>query len=173
MFDFNTKLKVDFPKVKAKDQSDKKLRAKANSAIVKGVQKGMKNGEVALGQALDSAIDSNIWSWPRSTVRTNGETAGGTRNIVDTGRLKSSRKLTQTFGSTHAGMKIAYGAPYAGIVHYGGVVQPYGNKNAATVLIPGRPWISSVLRGENGIPKFSLGSYVQKGIDEVWKAQIG
>lgn len=32
-------------------------------------------------------IRGKLWSWPRSTVRTSGETVSSPRNIVDTGEL--------------------------------------------------------------------------------------
>jgi hypothetical protein len=46
-----------------------------------------------LDQAFTTAIESPIWDWPRTTQRSNGETVGSPRNIVDEGTLRDSQSL--------------------------------------------------------------------------------
>lgn len=46
----------------------------------------------ALADASKDALKTARWSWPGSTVRTNGQTVGSPRNIVDTGRLLGSQR---------------------------------------------------------------------------------
>ena len=66
-----------------------------------------------------------------------------------------------------------YNTPYAAFVHYGGMIKPYGNKNAADVLIPARPWVQAVFEGSHGQPKFDMRTPFDKGIGEAWSAQFG
>ena len=58
--------------------------------------------------------------------------------LVDTGALRDSLIVART----PSGLEIRYTAPYAGLLHEGGYIQPYGNQNAEKVFIPGRPWIA-------------------------------
>lgn len=61
--------------------------------------------------------------------------------LVDTGRLKNSL----TVKVTGEQLLVEYDCPYAGILHEGGYVHPYGNANAKKVYIPPRPWIVNAL----------------------------
>lgn len=61
--------------------------------------------------------------------------------LVDTGQLKNSLTI-QVVGEQ---LLVEYDCPYAGILHEGGYVQPYGNANAKKVYIPPRPWIINTL----------------------------
>lgn len=88
----------------------------------------------SLRPALDAAIDAS-WGW-----RT------GSRDIVDTGALKNSLSITTSGGR----ISITYSVPYAGIVHYGGYIRPYGNPYAEPVYLPPRPWIGAVLGDAQG-----------------------
>jgi phage gpG-like protein len=105
-----------------------------------------------LGAALDSAMAASVWSWP-----------GGSRDIIDTGALRSSRSIKKAGN----GFTITYNQPYAAIVHYGGYIQPYGNPKAAKFYFPPRPWIDSVLNGSASIPQFDFESAFRKAFDEV------
>lgn len=62
--------------------------------------------------------------------------------LVDTGTLKNSLSINITNGE----IDIQYSAPYAGLLHEGGYMLPYGNSSAEKVFVPGRPWINDVLR---------------------------
>lgn len=94
-----------------------------------------------LGLALDQAMMATVWNW------TNDQ-----RDIIDTGKLMNSRSIKKTGN----GFTITYSQPYAGIVHYGGYIQPYGNPKAAKFYYPGRPWIESVLNGGGLVPQFDF-----------------
>ena len=85
----------------------------------------IKDMTMALSSYLDRMMGAS-WAW-----------ADGPRNIIDTGELLASKSVTAETG----GFKVSYNADYAGIIHYGGYITPYGNQYAAKVYIPGRPWI--------------------------------
>ena len=171
-FAFSTKLEILPPKIDMKDNTPKMRRA-MNSAIVEGTIKSSAYVQRDLKIALDKAMDSSIWKWPGTTLRKNGATAGPSRNIVDTGKLKGSLVIAEKHMKTKTSLQIKYNSPYANIVHYGGAVLPYGNKNANTVLIPGRPWVQDTLTGGNGIPKFNMSKPMNDGFNEVWTRKFG
>lgn len=171
-FSYTTKYEILPPKVDLKGQTPK-MRAAINKAITRGMQKATTYVSSGLKTALDGAMSSTTWSWPRETFRQNGDIAGTSRDIVDTGKLKNSLELKEAYGQTKSSITIKYGAPYAALMHYGGAIQPYGNKNANTVLIPGRPWITGVVKGENGFKKYDMVSDMQRGFEEVWTKQFG
>ena len=171
-FSFKQKLEIKLPKVEGKAQT-KKMQAAVNKAITRGAQKGATYVEKDLKAALDASISANVWSWPRATLRQNGSEAGTTRDIVDTGKLRNSLEIKASFSVTKVGFQINYKTPYAGLVHYGGVIKPYGNPNAADVLVPGRPWVQAIFEGTHGQPKFDIKTPFDKGISEVWSAQFG
>jgi hypothetical protein len=96
-----------------------------------------------LNARFQDAIGTKAWSWPRSTVRSNGGIIpSGLRNIVDSSTLRSSNP-----GPQITGLSVTYrwGVNYAAAVHQGAMIRPWGNKSAAPVLLPARPWTSAVL----------------------------
>lgn len=109
-----------------------------------GVNYGLQSAVQGLEVALSSALQAQ-WPW-----------IAGTRDIVDTGELLNSQSVK--FNGNE--IEISYSAPYAQFVHEGGYMQPYGNPNAETVYIPGRPWISAVLYGDGPVPKFDVGDAI-------------
>lgn len=160
----------DVPDVECEDNSDKisaKFAANFNKVSIQGAQ-AIQRG---FSQALDNAMESLSWNWPRPTSRKNGTVAGLTRNIVDTGALKSSKTTTLTAakGGAQQIINFTYNSPYAAFVHYGGVMQPYGNPRAQSVILPGRPWIVSSLRGGNGIPAFDFKSIISSQINSAFR----
>jgi len=172
MFNFDTKLSVSTPKAEVKIES-KKHRVAANSAISKGVIAASTEIEKKLNDALRKSLSSGSWDWPRETIRSNGSIAGTSRNIVDTGALRDSQKITTRFLKTKLTMAISYSAPHAGIVYYGGVIQPYGNPNANSVTIPGRPWVEAVLNGTHGQEKFDILTPFNRAINAAWGSAFG
>ena len=163
----STQLTFVPPKVEMKGQEvTKKMKLAINKAITRGVQKGITYVEAALRPALDNSMKSQ-WSWGV------GVAGVATRDIVDTGALMSSLKLKATFLQTKTKLDITYTKPYAAFVHYGGYVKPYGNQKANAVYLPGRPWVTAVIEGTHGQPKFDSGKYFDQGIQEAWKAQFG
>lgn len=147
----------DVPDVEVKTNAGQ-IQAKISEAFNKGAKNAASSIQKGFSKALDDSMDYSGWSWPRSTLRKNKTTAGLSRNIVDMGSLKSSKTttLTSTKGGAGALINFTYKSPYAGFVHYGGAVKPYGNPNAPTVILPGRPWVLSTLQGGNGIAAFDF-----------------
>jgi len=123
---------------------------KARKAISQGTLRGSTTVEKELPGYLSDAMASKVWG-PFSPkfpyYRKNGEPANsGMRDLIDMGGLHDSLSIKTTFLQTKAVTTIQYSAPYARLVHAGGVIQPYGNPNAASVILPARPWITSTLK---------------------------
>lgn len=102
-----------------------------------------------LGDALDAAMSST--AWPSG------------KDIIDTGKLISSRRITYKNGS----IDIAYNVPYFGIVHFGGYIHPYGNKNAEKIYIPGRPWITYTVEGGGPVPQFDFEGLYEEALGQL------
>jgi len=171
-FDFSTKLEILPPKIDMKNNTPK-MRKAMNAALVEGTIKASAYVQRDLKVALDAAMNSSTWTWGGITLRKNGSTAGTSRDIVDTAKLRNSLLIKEKNLKTKTTLTIQYRTPYAALVHYGGVVRPYGNKNANTVLIPARPWIEATLKGTNGIPKFNMSKPMNDGFNEVWSRRFG
>lgn len=146
-FTFDATIEIQMPKVEGKADT-KKMQLAINKALSKGAQKGATYIQQSLGTALDASITKF--------------------GAIDTGKLKNSLEIRAKFSQTKVGFSIIYKTPYAAFVHYGGVIRyPYGNRSAASVTMPGRPWISAALKD------FDLRTPFDKGIGEAWKAQFG
>lgn len=124
---------------------EQRLLAKAKEAIDRAMPKLA--GEVE--KALTAALKASVWSWTT-----------GARDIYDTGELARSVDVL----AKKDGISVSYSAPYAAIVHDGGYIHPYGNKNARPVYLPGRPWVSSVLYGGGPVPQFDFDGFLSKEI---------
>ena len=157
---YGAKLSVQMPKVEVKDNSPA-MKKRVSKALSKGTQKGSAYVEKDLKIALDKAMTS-MWTWTE-----------GSRDIIDTGRLKNSLKLTAVFSQTKVSWQIQYRTPYAAFVHYGGVIKPYGNKNARDVLIPARPWVQAVMEGSYGQEKFDIKTPFDEGMAEAFATEFG
>lgn len=72
----------------------------------------------AFADACQDAFDDPVWSWPATTRRRNGETAGTRRNIVDLGTLKASQQPPQFAGNS---ARINWEADHAAAVFLGAV----------------------------------------------------
>jgi phage gpG-like protein len=99
-----------------------------------------------LTEALNRAMAAS-WGWSE-----------GARDIIDTGELRDSLEITTMNGD----VQIAYSAPYAGLVHYGGYISPYGNANIERVYLPGRPWVTATLEGNGPVPQFDFDDYYSR-----------
>jgi hypothetical protein len=99
---------------------------------------------VDLKEALDGSIANDAW---------------GDGGLVDTGALRDSGSVT----INENGLTIAYDAPYASLLHYGGYIHPYGNVNLR-VYLPPRPWVESVLFGGGPVPVFDFARYYTEEI---------
>ena len=96
-----------------------------------------------LTEALNAAMAAP-WGWSQ-----------GARDIIDTGELRNSLQITISNGR----VVINYDTPYAGLVHYGGYITPYGNASIEKVYLPGRPWVKSTLEGGGPVPQFDFQGY--------------
>ena len=158
---------VKTPKVTV--TTDKKARQAALAALIKGVQASAGRIESYLPVVLNNAMEANVWDWPRPTLRQNGTMAGTTRDIVDSGELRDSLKVSTKFLKTKTTFNITYSAPYAKLVHDGGYILPYGQAGRETKYLPPRPWIAAALEGGvSGIDSIDLQSEFLTGIPGKW-----
>lgn len=119
------------------------------SKFKRAINKASMLAAADLKAALDDALTSNVWQTPK-----------GTTDIYDTGELLQSGTVT----ISDEGIRIAYDAPYAALVHYGGYVTPYGNTSTAKVYLPPRPWVNAVLNGGGPVPQFDFSKYYLREI---------
>jgi phage gpG-like protein len=135
------------------------LRAKPQqgSQIIRRVEQGIARANqriiVDLKAALDDAIRTNAWSGLQ-----------GRADIYDSGELLQSGTVTLSGD----GVTIAYSAPYASLVHYGGYIFPYG-RSESRVYLPARPWIDSVLRGNGPTARFDFEAYYREAIEAAFR----
>jgi phage gpG-like protein len=131
-------------KIELKANSGQSLASRIEAAINRA------NSRIAvdLKAALDAAIRSGVWSTP-----------SGSADIYETGELMSSGSVTVDAN----GVTIAYSAPYAALVHFGGYINPYGN-TSVKVYLPPRPWIESVMFGGGPVPAFDFKRYYDEEI---------
>lgn len=106
--------------------------------------------------ALGEAMESKVWDW-----------GYGDGDIVDTGALRDSLKLTVTNNS----IVIDYNEDHAAIVYYGGYIHPYGNPNVR-IYMPGRPWVDSVLTGNGPVEKFPFQATFKKYFDVLVQPEL-
>ena len=120
-----------------------------------------------LNSAFQDALGSKVWSWPRATVRSNGQEVGSPRNIVDTADLKQSNSFTisGTLGT------FKWTAGYAAAAHYGANIYPWGDKSRPKVNLPARPWTSAVLGTINygGIEPYDYRSQFKAAFISAWR----
>lgn len=110
----------------------------------------------SLKDALDEAMEANIWQWTNDT-----------RDIIDTGALRDSGKVTYNRSSQR--ISISYGEEYAAIVHYGGEITS-GFNPEVRIFYPARPWIESTLKGLNGIEKFPMAAIYLAAFEKYLKS---
>ena len=146
---------------------------KSRKAITQGTLRGSVIVERELPKQLDNSMQSSVWG-PFSPkfpyYRKNGELVGaGTRDLIDMGTLHDSLSIKTTFLQTKVVMSIEYSAPYARFVHNGGAMQPYGNPNAPTRIIPARPWVTSTLVPGGPVPHYDYMTVYNTEIANAWK----
>ena len=174
------KLNFATPKANFSEEDSKKKRDAVNKAIAKGVTKGTTYVEKGLRKHLDQAMESPVWGPSVATIpyqRKTGKTIkpGAMSSLVDTGKLKNSLEIKPRFLQSKTEISVKYKMPYANMIHYGGVIYPYGNKSGgSSVLIPARPWVEAVMvGGYNGIERYNPDPDFNKGLQEAWSAQFG
>lgn len=127
------------PKVELKGKGKEAVAARL--AVNKSLISATTDLESFLPTALWRAMRKVEYAWPAT-----GGIKGSPRTITDTGALGETLKLKSSFQKTRARIDISYTSPYAAFVYYGGAHKPYGNPNAATQILPGRPWIEDALK---------------------------
>ena len=170
-FKYSSKVNLGAMKVETKSD-DKKYKQNVKRAVSKGLVKSTSYVSAQLREALNTAVESEVWAWPRDTERT-FEVVGSPRDIIDTGKLRDSLVINEKFGQTKSTIEVKYTTPYAALMHYGGMVQPYGNPYAATVSIPGRPWITATWEGTHGLTKPDFQEAYTRGFLEAWREVFG
>jgi hypothetical protein len=95
-----------------------------------------------LADELRESIKTTQFSWPRTTKRRNGEVAGLTRNIVDTGAFLASQRDYQP-----EPLKLvwAWGGP-SGVTYAGIILKGKGS------AYPSRDWITKALQKQPLVP---------------------
>lgn len=151
------------PQVKMKGRDVSEATKAANDALNRGVTAGIRDSAIAIKPALNEAMAQSVWGWPNTTIRKNTSDVRAPRDIVDTANLRDSMD-TSTVGEK---LVITYTAPYASMVHYGGITRPYG-RGKDSFVYPARPWISSLLEGKNGINKFPLMDIIDRNVKKEW-----
>jgi len=168
---FEMKAEIKLPS-KAEIKASGTDPTKAVKAFQTGVLRGSNQVEADLPTALNQALEASVWGpfSPKTPYTSKGGQlrTSGLRNIVDTGALKDSLRIKTKFLQTKTVTVINYSAPYAAFVHYGGVIQPYGNKNANSVLIPARPWVEAVLTGNGPVKPYEYRKVYQDAIEQAW-----
>jgi hypothetical protein len=85
------------------------------AAIERGVSEAFGNFAKGQDAAYKAAIADNIFSWPNRTRRDNGELAGTTRNIVDSGEFRDSQSVQiDAFSAVYT-----WDADHAAYIFYG------------------------------------------------------
>lgn len=128
--------------------------AEAAALLSEAIEYANERAEIAIRNALDYAVSAAVWGW-----------RDGTRDIVETGALRSSL----SFSNTANGLEFWYTAPYANLVHYGGYVRPYGNPKIDAVYIPGRPWVDAVMVGGGPVDPVDLDSIYEEAISRAFR----
>lgn len=128
--------------------------AEAAAALAEAIEYANEQAEIAVRTALDYAVSAAVWGW-----------RDGTRDIVDSGALRSSL----VFNDTGNGFEFGYTEPYANLVHYGGYVRPYGNSKIDAVYIPGRPWVDAVMIGGGPVDPVDLDRIYDEAISRAFR----
>ena len=158
------------------------LQAMAEAAAQRATQIVM----AELSAAFDQSFTAAAWDWPRSlpTRKLSGATlaekirsynAGqgitppNPRNLIDNGnpglRGSASWQMTGPYQAT-----FNWSADYATAVHEGASIYPWGNRNAARVQLPARPWTRAVL-GQENVPGIRVYNAADR-LRNVWLAQL-
>lgn len=156
------------------------ITARAEAAAQRATQAVMRE----LFAAFQQSFTAKAWDWPsdlptrklkgatlaekiRSYEKGEGSRAGNPRNLIDVGNLRQTGSYEMT-GPYAA--KFTWSANYATAVHEGARIRPWGNKRAALVTLPARPWTHAVLGRVTvpGITPFPL----QQRLKDVWLAKF-
>jgi len=161
-FDFSVDLKWQAPIVSMESANGiEKLQKQTENAILGGTTIGLKKASQLIKPALNEAMAQSVWAWPNVTFRKNGSDVDAPRDIIDTANLRDSMDTEMKGDNAFA---IIYTAPYANMVHYGGITRPYG-RGGDSFVYPARPWISALLTGTHGINEFKVLDIVKETVE--------
>jgi hypothetical protein len=118
----------------------------------------------ALGIASRNVVAEANRLLPKAMQASSWGFTGGSRDIIDTGQLMKSMNVTISGSS----VQVSYDEPYAALVHYGGYIQPYGNRDAAPMYLPGRPWVQAVLTGGGPVESIDYESIYRDAFAQVF-----
>lgn len=118
------------------------------AAIVRAIERANQRIAADVKIALDAAMRSEVW-----------QLDSGAADIYDTGELLESGTVTVSSD----GVTIAYSAPYAALVHFGGYISPYGDASSR-IYLPARPWVDAVLKGGGPVQSIDIGRYYDEEI---------
>jgi hypothetical protein len=96
----------------------------------------MRDYRPVLAEQLKTEINTVQFNWPRTTLRKNGQVAGVTRNIVDTGAFLASQRDYQP---EPLSLLYAWGGP-SGVTYAGYILTGAGTS------YPARDWITKALQ---------------------------
>jgi hypothetical protein len=106
------------------------------------------SGEVVVA-GLDSEFADKIssieYDWPNTTRRRNGQVVTSPRDIIDTGELDSSQRLTR---ARRGDWRWFWMAPHSLIVHQGATLRGGG-------FYPARPWTRRAVAAYKPYLKFA------------------
>lgn len=156
------------------------LTDRADAAAQKATEAVMRE----LFAAMQQSFTAKAWDWPWNlpTRKLKGDTlakklasyhagegvrAGNPRNLIDFGNLRQTGFWSMT-GPFSA--RFSWSAQYATAVHEGARIRPWGNKRAALVTLPARPWTAAVLGRVTvpGIKPFPI----EQRLRDVWLAKF-
>lgn len=131
-----------------------KIIAKAQKEAFKNLEFPTRSGEVSLSiqttglETLSTTLEDYLDIFDRLDLQALIQPLNDAINrtlvaygLVDTGTLKNSLVVVREGTS----ISIRYEVPYAGLMHEGGYITPYGNPAANKVYIAPRPWIIDTL----------------------------
>jgi hypothetical protein len=158
-FKYKATLTFQLPKVEVDKKSLKTERLKLRKRLIQSHQAGMTGFEMGLKEWLNVTMMTPAWQWPE----------GPKRDIYESGDLMRSLKTKTKYAQTKAVTEVIYTSPYAALMYYGGLIQPYGNQNANSVMIPGRPWVEAALNGTYGFEKAPIASWYEGMFNQRWE----
>lgn len=119
-----------------------------SSRFEAAINRASNRAAIDLKRALDDALRSGVWS-----------TGGNDNDLYDSGELMESGVVSVNNNI----ITVAYSAPYAALIHYGGYINVYGN-TGVKVYLPPRKWVEAVMIGGGPVPKFDLKKYYQEEV---------
>ena len=161
---------------------------KGRPAFERQLRRGGETLALALKRAMDKNVTDMIWQWsytgspryrsydPDSFPSENNQE--GLRDIVDTGKLLNSNRVKYAVSKTGLTIRMYNNADYARFVHFGAYIHPWGNKQAAKVYLPARPWLYASInytgtkifgeRAQGAIPRNSTKVDVQARLNDIY-----